>query len=431
MDAPGRGEAPDQVDRCMQRGGRIIGLSDGLRRLRGVAQVRAQQDQSLPVVAQLRAQRLRCALVAVGDHAAVALREQARGHRSSEPARAARDHDAQHRLDPTPPVRLRPGAAIPCDGASQRSEARQRGRSSACRQACGALYRAQRPALPAGGARRSQWRRAGDGLGGSRGDRGAAQLRASLRVRGQYAVHPDYGPEIRLSEISPAAPGSYSEEELGGAPGRSVAELERELRELLASLRDEHLRALLALAFDPQGELWQRFREAPAAKRLHEAYRHGLLEHTLTVARAVAAIAPTLPGCDRDLALAGALLHDIGKLDAYALAAGSIEMTDEGRLLGEIALGYRRVGVLLARVDGFPADRARALLHIILSHHGSLEHGSPVLPATREATLVHMIDNLAGRLGSFERLARELAPGHAWSQFDRALGTAAYFGLAA
>ncbi len=252
-----------------------------------------------------------------------------------------------------------------------------------------------------------------------------------VRVRGQYAVHPDYGPEIRLSEISPAAPGSYSEEELGGAPGRSVAELERELRELLASLRDEHLRALLALAFDPQGELWQRFREAPAAKRLHEAYRHGLLEHTLTVARAVAAIAPTLPGCDRDLALAGALLHDIGKLDAYALAAGSIEMTDEGRLLGEIALGYRRVGVLLARVDGFPADRARALLHIILSHHGSLEHGSPVLPATREATLVHMIDNLAGRLGSFERLARELAPGHAWSQFDRALGTAAYFGLAA
>lgn len=252
-----------------------------------------------------------------------------------------------------------------------------------------------------------------------------------VRVRGQYAMHPDYGPEIRLRELAPAAPGSYNEEDLSGAPRRAVQELERELRELVDSFLDPHLRALLELAFDPQGRLWQRFREAPAAKRLHEAYRHGLLEHTLTVARAVAAIAPTLPGCDRDLALAGALLHDIGKLDAYALNAESIEMTDEGRLLGEIALGYRRVGGLLAKVDGFPGDRALALLHIILSHHGSLEHGSPVLPATREATLVHMIDNLAGKLGSFERLARELAPGHSWSQFDRALGTSAYFGASA
>jgi 3'-5' exoribonuclease len=249
-----------------------------------------------------------------------------------------------------------------------------------------------------------------------------------VHVRGRFSVHPEYGPEIKLSALAPAVEGSYEEADLRGAGARGVDELERELRALVESCGDPHLRALLELAFDPAGKLWERFREAPAAKRFHEAYRHGLLEHTLTVARAVAAVAPTLSGCDRDLALAGALLHDIGKLDAYSLKDGTIEMTDEGRLLGEIALGYRRVGGLLGRVEGFPSDRALALLHIILSHHGSLEHGSPVLPATREATLVHMIDNLSGKLGSFERLARELAPGHAWSQFDRALGTSAYFG---
>ena len=78
--------------------------------------------------------------------------------------------------------------------------------------------------------------------------------------------------------------------------------------------------------------------------------------------------------------------------------------------------------------DGFPPRLAEALLHIILSHHGTLEHGSPVVPCTREATLVHFLDNLGGRLGSFDRLQKELPVGASWSSFDRALGTSAFFG---
>ena len=79
-------------------------------------------------------------------------------------------------------------------------------------------------------------------------------------------------------------------------------------------------------------------------------------------------------------------------------------------------------------IDGFPPELAQALLHIVLSHHGTLEHGSPVVPATREATLVHMVDNLGGRLGSFDRLEKELRDGERWSGFDRALGGGAFFG---
>jgi 3'-5' exoribonuclease len=127
----------------------------------------------------------------------------------------------------------------------------------------------------------------------------------------------------------------------------------------------------------------------------------------------------------------GALLHDIGKLDAYAETGGAIDLTDAGRLQGEIPLGYYRVRRTIEELPGFPADLAQAVGHIILSHHGSLEHGSPVVPATREATLVHMIDNLGGRLGSFDRLEKELAPGAAWSGFDRAIGGGAYFGTPA
>jgi 3'-5' exoribonuclease len=128
------------------------------------------------------------------------------------------------------------------------------------------------------------------------------------------------------------------------------------------------------------------------------------------------------------VAVTGALLHDIGKLDAYTADPLAIEMTDLGKLQGEIPLGYYRIRREIEEIDGFPPRLAEALLHIILSHHGTLEHGSPVMPATREATLVHFLDNLGGRLGSFDRLEKELPAGASWSGFDRALGASAFFG---
>jgi len=109
------------------------------------------------------------------------------------------------------------------------------------------------------------------------------------------------------------------------------------------------------------------------------------------------------------------------------LDGGAISMSDHGRLHGEIPLGYYRVRRTIERLDGFPPELAQAVLHIILSHHGSLEHGSPVVPCTREATLVHMIDNLGGKLGSFDRLEKELPAGALWSAYDKALGGGAYF----
>jgi 3'-5' exoribonuclease len=246
-------------------------------------------------------------------------------------------------------------------------------------------------------------------------------------VSGRYTVHPRFGPQINLRELDEARPGSYVPEDLIDGPARPVDHMEAEMRELLETVQEPYLRALLERVFGEDTELWAAYRVAPAAKYYHQAYCHGLLEHCLAVAQAVSAISATFGGIDRDTAVAGALLHDIGKVEAYTDDPRNIDLTDAGRLHGEIALGYYRIRREIEEIDGFPPELAQALGHIILAHHGTLEHGSPVVPCTREATLVHMIDNLGGRLGSFDRLEKELAPGRRWSAFDRALGAGAFF----
>ncbi|MGI8728613.1 MAG: HD domain-containing protein [Solirubrobacteraceae bacterium] len=212
-----------------------------------------------------------------------------------------------------------------------------------------------------------------------------------------------------------------------GGPTHSAETMEAALRALVGTVQNGDLRRLLDGVLGAQQQTWLRYRSAPAAKRFHQAYRHGLLEHSLSVAQAVSAISATFPGIDRDVAVSGALLHDVGKLDAYGFEGAAIEMTDAGRLQGEIPLGYYRVRRVIDEIEGFDPETAEAVLHIILSHHGSLEHGSPVVPCTREATLVHFCDNLGGRLGSFDRLECELEAGERWSGFDRAIGGGAYF----
>jgi 3'-5' exoribonuclease len=252
---------------------------------------------------------------------------------------------------------------------------------------------------------------------------GACEPGRIVRIAGRHAAG-----RVEVCALRPAREGEYALDDLLDGPPRSADGMEEDLRDLIATVQNPHLRALLDAVLGPQSPTWHQFREAPAAKRYHQAYRHGLLEHSLSVAQAVGLIAATFPGVDRDVAVTGALLHDIGKLDAYTADPLAIDMTDLGKLQGEIPLGYYRIRRLIEDLPGFPAELAAAVLHIILSHHGTLEHGSPVVPCTREATLVHMIDNLGGRLGSFDRLEKALPDGSRWSPFDRALAGSAWFG---
>jgi 3'-5' exoribonuclease len=245
---------------------------------------------------------------------------------------------------------------------------------------------------------------------------------AIVRVLGHYSVDDRYGGALTVRRMRAAVDGEYDLGDLMEGPPVPYAQLSGDLDALVETIQRPHLRDLLGRLIGPA------YHEAPAAKYYHQAYRHGLLEHSLSVAQGVNALARTFTnGLDRDIAVTGALLHDIGKVEAYACANGAIELTDAGKLLGEIPLGYYMVRRAIEDIEGFPQADADALLHIVLSHHGKLEHGSPVVPCTREATLVHFVDNLGGNLGSFDRIERTLADGARWSEFDRGISTSAYF----
>jgi 3'-5' exoribonuclease len=250
---------------------------------------------------------------------------------------------------------------------------------------------------------------------------------AAVRVRGRFEVSERFGPQLTVQGVTAVADGEFDPADLADGPALDPAQMEADLRSLIETVRNPHLRRLLDALYGDDSEVWQRFRAAPAAKYYHQAYRHGLLEHTLTVGQAVSAVSGAFGGIDRDVAVTGALIHDIGKIEAYSMDPNAIELTNDGKLQGEIPLGYYLVRSTIDRLEGFPPATGQALLHILLSHHGLLENGSPVVPATREATLVHMIDNLGGRLGSFDRLEKRLQDGETWSAYDRALDGSAYF----
>ncbi|MDX6662067.1 MAG: 3-5 exoribonuclease [Solirubrobacterales bacterium] len=256
---------------------------------------------------------------------------------------------------------------------------------------------------------------------------GLAQPGSALHVAGVFEQSDRWGSKIKLTGLRVAAADEFDAADLAAGPAVEADRLTADLRDLIETIQHPQLRELLDRILGEASPTWARFREAPAAKHYHQAYRHGLLEHTLSVAQAVSAAAAYFPGIDRDVAVTGAILHDIGKTQAYNDDPLAIDLTDLGRLQGEIPLGYYLVRRQIEEIDGFDPALAQHVLHIVLSHHGALEHGSPVVPATREASLVHALDNLGGKLGSFDRLERALPEGESWSRYDRAIEGSAFF----
>jgi 3'-5' exoribonuclease len=184
------------------------------------------------------------------------------------------------------------------------------------------------------------------------------------------------------------------------------------LESAIAAIAHEGLRATVQAAIDENAEA---FRSAPAAISMHHAYRHGLLEHTVRMARAAQVLLPLYPEVDADLALAGILLHDIGKIEEYTDAPG-VSKTRAGYLQGHVVLGFRMVrkAALTQRLD---ADLTERLEHIILSHQGELAWGAAAMAATPEAVFVSMVDNLDAKMGMVQRTLRNAAEGEGFSEY--------------
>jgi len=177
---------------------------------------------------------------------------------------------------------------------------------------------------------------------------------------------------------------------------RDIEEMEGELTALLATLTNSWLRRLLDGFFaDP--EVMALYRVAPAAKGMHHVYLGGLLEHSLAVASLVDAIVPLYKGLNRDLLIAGALLHDVGKVREMKFSR-SFDYSDEGKLIGHITIGVEMIHERVCQLPGFPTELAMQLKHLILSHHGQYEYGSPKRPKTVEATVLSYLDDLDSKI---------------------------------
>lgn len=199
---------------------------------------------------------------------------------------------------------------------------------------------------------------------------------------------------------------------------RSTDELIVELRARVDSLTDPHLRRLLD-AFLADATFLQRYATAPAAKTMHHVYLGGLLEHSLAVADLADDVSRRYPGIQRDLLIAGALLHDIGKV-AELCYERSFDYTDEGKLIGHIVMGVEMVEEKVRQLPDFPRSLATLVKHLLLSHHGQYEFGSPKRPKTLEAVILNFLDDLDSKInGVRTHIERDPDTGSGWTSYHR------------
>jgi 3'-5' exoribonuclease len=205
---------------------------------------------------------------------------------------------------------------------------------------------------------------------------------------------------------------------------RSADEMWDELKAHLQSVRDPHIRVLLnRIAADHETEL----RQWPAAQSIHHAYRGGLLEHKLKMAEVGRFLARTY-NANEDLVLAGALLHDIGKLQELHYEPGGAVYSRDGNLVGHIGLGLIMVREAINGISGFPPELRAQIEHLIVSHHGTRDHGSPVEPRTVEGFILAMVDELDTRLHQIRRAIREDSTDDEFTAWHKRLGRVFYKG---
>jgi 3'-5' exoribonuclease len=253
-----------------------------------------------------------------------------------------------------------------------------------------------------------------------------AQYPASgyVRVRGKVESYRNKV-NLKVQQAREADPAEVESADFRVTTEADVEELRAELDRLVKSVGNADLKRLLDAIFGEQGFL-DRFAAAPGATTYHHACSGGLMEHTMGVARSAEALAEVNPRLDRDMLVAGALLHDIGKMDELSPDAG-FQKTDAGNLLGHVVLGLLDVSSAIARLDGFPEALALEVLHLMASHHGEREYGSPVLPATPEALALHHLDNLDAKVEAAGAATRAPAsPGTNWTDFNKMLGVRVY-----
>ena len=216
-----------------------------------------------------------------------------------------------------------------------------------------------------------------------------------VKVKGLVQVYQNR-PQLTLHTLQRVGESEVEHGDYFPASKRDPEEMFAELRGIIDGIGNAHLKALLVALFDDQ-EIAARYRQAPAAKMVHHAYLGGLIEHVLSMCALCRLVAPRYSDIDLDLLLAGAILHDIGKIHELSYSR-SFSYSTEGQLLGHILIGLRMIDDKLRGLPDFPPKLRGLLEHMILSHHGELAFGSPKVPLFAEAMLLHQLDDLDSKM---------------------------------
>jgi 3'-5' exoribonuclease len=202
------------------------------------------------------------------------------------------------------------------------------------------------------------------------------------------------------------------------ASPRNIEEMAKELKAFTDGMTNAYLKQLVS-SFLNDKPFMDIFKRTPAAKTLHHNYLGGLMEHVVELISLAGDVSRHFPSVDKDLLIAGCFLHDIGKVRELAVRK-SIEYTTEGKLLGHISLGYEMVADKIKAINGFPAELTMLLKHIMLSHHGEYEFGSPKRPKIQEAIIINYLDDLSAKINNFQATLKKESIGEGeWTNFSK------------
>ena len=225
--------------------------------------------------------------------------------------------------------------------------------------------------------------------------------------------------QVVIKKMEPFPPDRIDPSDFLPQTSRNIEDMFERLVKRANSITTDYLKALINAFFNDR-EFVNKFKTAPAAKKMHHAYIGGLLEHTVSMASLADKIAGHYGGVNRDLLLTGAILHDIGKIDEFDYQS-KIDYSDKGRLLNHIVIGIKMVDDKLSGIHNFPEDQMLLLKHMIVSHHGTREFGSPEPPKTIEAILLNYIDEIDSKVNAVRDFIASEDPDEIWTSYHRLL----------
>jgi 3'-5' exoribonuclease len=253
-----------------------------------------------------------------------------------------------------------------------------------------------------------------------------AQTGEIVKIKGWVTTYRE-NPQIKVDRLRKAKEEELDLSDFLPTSDKDPDALLEEFKKVVDTIKDPYLRRLLELLLE-DSPLIEKLKTTPGGKLWHHAYVGGLLAHTMNVVRICEKAAGMYQLVNRDLLIAGALVHDMGKIQTYS-AKGYFDYTDEGRMVGHIVAGDEMVDKKIQMIDGFPPNLSMQLKHLILSHQGQLEFASPVVPKTLEAIILHYADEMDAKADAFAHIIKtQKTEGKVWSDWVKLINRYIYLG---